>query len=65
MVFGKLLIDTIRRTDANSELLGDLWRDWHDDCDLQFIPTDAKRLISLYDSLLWKPTPVEFERMIH
>jgi hypothetical protein len=40
-------------------------RDWHDDCDLQFIPTDAKRLISLYDSLLWKPTPVELERMIH
>jgi hypothetical protein len=34
-------------------------------CDVQFVPTNVKKLMSIYDSLLWKPTSDELRNWLH
>lgn len=34
------------------------------DCDIQFLPMNLQRIMSLYDSLLWKPTDAELKAWV-
>jgi hypothetical protein len=34
------------------------------DCDVQLVPTDMKKLIGLYDPLLWKPTSDDLKKWL-
>lgn len=34
-----------------------------EDCDFQFIPSDIERLITMYDSLVWRPSATQLEAL--